>query len=67
MEHRHYIKLPPDTNTFVWNNEDFLHGADYDPQYKKILVVVKGWVDVNRLEVLLDRSLEKYYNYTVKV
>jgi len=66
-EHKHYIKLPADTNTFAWNNEDFLHGADYDPQYKKILVVIKGWIDVNRLEVLLDRSLEKYYNYTIKV
>ena len=66
-EHKHYIKLPADTNTFAWNNEDFLHGADYDPKYKKILVVIKGWIDVNRLEVLLDRSLEKYYNYTIKV
>lgn len=67
LEHRHYVKMPIDTNTFAWNNEDFLHGADYDPQYKKILVVIKGWVDVNRLEVLLDRSLEKYYNYIIKV
>lgn len=66
-EHKHYIKLPADTNSFAWNNEDFLHGADYDPRYKKILVVIKGWVDVEKLEVLLDKSLEKYYNYTIKV
>jgi len=55
-----YIKLPEDTNTFAWNNEDFLHGADYDPQYKKILVVVKGWVDLDKLEALIDASIEKY-------
>jgi hypothetical protein len=63
---RHYVKLPIDTNTFAWNNEDFLHGADYDPQYRKILVVVKGWIDIDRLEPLLDQSLEKYSDYIIK-
>jgi hypothetical protein len=65
-EDRHYVKLPIDTNTFAWNNEDFLHGADYDPQYKKILVVIKGWIDVDRLEQLLDQSLNKYPEYIIK-
>ena len=63
---KHYVKLPIDTNTFAWNNEDFLHGADYDPQYRKILVVVKGWVDLERLESLLDQSLNKYPEYIIK-
>jgi len=65
-EDRHYVKLPIDTNTFAWNNEDFLHGADYDPQYRKILVVIKGWVDLERLEPLLDQSLNKYNEYIIK-
>ena len=65
-EDRHYVKLPIDTNTFAWNNEDFLHGADYDPKYRKILVVIKGWVDVERLESLLDASLNKYPEYIIK-
>jgi hypothetical protein len=55
-----YVDLPSDTNSFAWNNEDFLHGADFDPQYKKILVVVKGWPNVDRLEELIDRSITKY-------
>jgi hypothetical protein len=63
---RHYVKLPIDTNTFAWNNEDFLHGADYDPRYRKILVVIKGWVDIERLEPLLDESLNKYPGYVIK-
>ena len=58
--------MPADTNAFAWNNEDFLHGADFDPQYRKILVVIKGWVDVNRLEELLDRSIEKYPEYVIR-
>lgn len=63
---KHYVKLPIDTNTFAWNNEDFLHGADYDPEYRKILVVIKGWIDVERLEPLLDQSLNKYPEYIIK-
>jgi len=65
-EDKHYVKLPIDTNTFAWNNEDFLHGADFNPQYRKIIVVVKGWIDVNRLEPLLDESLNKYNEYVIK-
>lgn len=65
-EDRLYVKLPNDTNTFCWNNEDFLHGADFDPKYRKILVVIKGWVDLEKLEPLLDRSIEKYSSYVIK-
>jgi hypothetical protein len=64
---KHYVKLPIDSNTFAWNNEDFLHGADFNPQYRKILVVVKGWIDIDRLETLLDESINKYPEYTIKV
>lgn len=67
MEDRYYVKMPSDTNSFAWNNEDFLHGADFDPQYRKILVVIKGWVDLERLETLLDRSIEKYSDYVIRV
>lgn len=61
-----FIKLPADTNSFSWNNENFLHGADYDPQYKKILVVIKGWVDLDKLEALIDASIKKYPEFIVK-
>ena len=63
---RYYIDLPKDSNTFTWNNEDYLHGADFDPKYRKILVVIKGWVDLNRLEELLDRSIAKYPEYVIR-
>lgn len=65
-EDRFYVKLPSDTNTFAWNNEDYLHGADFDPQYRKILVVIKGWVDVFKLEKLLDKSIEMYPDFVMK-
>jgi hypothetical protein len=65
-EDRFYVRLPNDTNTFAWNNEDYLHGADFDPQYRKILVVIKGWVDVLELEKLLDKSIELYPDFVMK-
>jgi len=65
-EDRYYVKLPDDTNSFAWNNEDFLHGADYIPPHRKILVVIKGWVDVDRLEALLDESIAKYPEYILR-
>lgn len=65
-EDKFYVKLPDNTNTFVWNNEDYLHGADFDPQYRKILVVIKGWVDVFKLEKLLDKSIEMYPDFVMK-
>lgn len=61
-----YVKLPADSNTFAWNNEDYLHGADFDPQYRKILAVIKGWVDLDKLETLLDVSIRKYYNFVIR-
>lgn len=66
MSDKFYAKLPKDTNTFAWNNEDYLHGADFNPDYRKILVVIKGWVDVSRLEELLDKSIEKYPNFIIR-
>jgi hypothetical protein len=66
LDGRMYVKLPSDTNAFAWNNENFLHGADFDPKYRKILVVVKGWVDIDRLEALLDASMVKYPNYVLR-
>ena len=62
-----YIKLPESSNTFIWNNEEYLHGADYDPKYKKILVVIKGWItNMDKLELLLDQSIEKYPGHVIR-
>ncbi|CAB4241873.1 hypothetical protein UFOVP71_411 [uncultured Caudovirales phage] len=63
---RYYVKLPNDTNAFAWNNENYLHGADYNPLYRKVLAVVKGWIDVSKLEVLLDASIEKYPDFILR-
>ena len=66
LSDRHYVKLPDDTNTFAWNNVDYLHGSDYDPKYRKILVVIKGWIDLCQVEELLDASIEKYPDFILR-
>lgn len=62
-----YAKLPIDTNTFGWNNDICLHGADFNESYRKILVVIKGVPDLDRLETILDRSIEKYPEYIIRL
>jgi hypothetical protein len=66
QEDRYYVRLPSDTNTFAWNNEDYLHGADYNPPHKKILAVIKGWIDTNKLEALLDKSIQQYPDFILR-
>jgi hypothetical protein len=63
---KYYVKLPADTNAFAWNNENYLHGADYNPPYRKILAVIKGWIDVSKLESLLDTSMTKYPDFILR-
>ena len=56
---RHYIDLPDDTNSFAFNNSVFWHGADHHG-LDKILMVVAGIPDVDKLERLLESSVAKY-------
>ncbi len=67
QDKKHYVVLPPDTNTFAWNNEDYLHGADFDGENRKVLAVIKGWVDLDKLESLIDKSIEKYKDFVLKI
>ena len=64
---RYYVHLPAESNTFAWNNEDYLHAADYIEGHRKILVVIKGWIDVDRFEELMDRSIERFPNYVIRI
>jgi len=55
-----YVDLPNDTNTFAFNNgSTFWHGADFFGPHK-ILLVVSGIPDVDKLDNLLSTSLKNY-------
>ena len=51
-----------ESNTFVYNNRDWLHGAKKDPAYNKILCSLTITWDYTRLDKLLDKSIERYGN-----
>ena len=51
-----------DTNTFLYNNRSWGHGALKLPGHSKILCAVAGDFDWVKYETLVDRSLAKYGN-----
>jgi hypothetical protein len=55
---RMYVDLPADTNTFLFNNGAFIHGADLAKP--KIIMAIKGDLDITKLLAHLEASYEKY-------
>jgi hypothetical protein len=60
IQARHYVKLPSETNSFLFNNGAFYHGADYYDDHFKILMVASGIPDIEKFEKILKSSTEKY-------
>lgn len=58
-----YVKLPNDTNTFVFNNPKTFHGADYHGKRKIILTYVFDELDENKWQQMLLNSWEKYRDH----
>lgn len=61
VDKRMYVNLPPDTNTFLFNNGAFIHGADLAKP--KIIMAIKGDLDIFKLLKHLESSYEKYKEY----
>lgn len=56
-----YVPRLSDTNSFVWNNLRVVHGSDYTPGYRKILLLVNDFIpNFRRYTDMLDRSMSKY-------
>lgn len=58
QDKRMYVDLPRDTNTFVFNNGAFLHGADLAKP--KIIMAVKGRPNIYKWLKALESSYSKY-------
>lgn len=58
QEQRMYVDLPIDTNSFVFNNGAFLHGADL--ARPKIIMAVKGRPKIYEWLRALEPSYKKY-------
>lgn len=58
---RMYVNLPSDTNSFVFNNGAFLHGAVLAKP--KIIMAIKGRPDIYKWLKALEASYNKYKDY----
>lgn len=58
MEDRIYVDLPPETNTFVFNNGAFIHGADL--ARPKIIMAIKGRPKIYEWLQALEKSHARY-------
>jgi len=61
---RTYIKMPPDTNWFMYNDLHCWHGTDFDPDNKKILLQI--FCIGNPSVDYLTSSTKKYEQYTIE-
>jgi hypothetical protein len=56
----------PETNSFVWNNLRTKHGSVYNPQYRKLLLILKDVnIDIKKYNELMERSISKYKDSTM--
>jgi hypothetical protein len=56
-----------DTNTFVWNNLRAVHSSKFTIGHTKILLIINeidSEIDWNKYEMLLEKSIEKYKDYS---
>lgn len=62
---RTYIKMPLDSNWFMYNDKYCWHGTDFDINHKKILLQI-FCPQCPKINKLLLNSVEKYKNYTIE-
>lgn len=61
---KYYLKMPPDTNWFAYNDKHCWHGTTYNKKDPKLLIQIYS-VDEN-LD-LIKQSINKYSNYNIKI
>lgn len=62
---RNFIRLPDDTNCFAINERTFFHGAKYLGEPKYILSTF-GIIDPDKHKDIIERSVKKYADYTIR-
>jgi len=62
---REYLKLPEDSNTWWYHDSKVKHGTDYIPGHNKQLIMYRGVVKEDKMEALLNESVQRYSDYTI--
>lgn len=63
---RHYVRLPPGTNTIGMSLSTIYHGSKFNEGEFKTTGVIHGVLDKKRHLELIARSVEKYAGYAIK-
>lgn len=58
-------KLPQETNVFVHSSVDAVHGAIYDPNQKRYVLFIHGWLNLKKHYDLIERSVAKYGEFAL--
>jgi hypothetical protein len=66
-DHKHYLKMPDDTNTWWYNDTKVKHGTDFIRGYSKQLIIYNGIPKENEMKILLDNSMKRYSDYVIYV
>lgn len=62
-----FQKLPPDTNTWLWDDSISLHGTTFIKGYRKILLIFEGQVKDGQPEKAFTDSKKKYEDYIIYI
>jgi hypothetical protein len=65
---QHVPKLEEEnnSNTWIYPDQSCDHGTFHSTDYEKILFMILGEWDTEKLNELIDRSLEKYKDFVIK-
>jgi len=62
---KRYQTLPVETNSWIYWDQNSLHGSDFDPRYHKILVMYYGKPKTQLIDPAFNASKIKYDNFII--
>jgi hypothetical protein len=62
-----YQKLPIETNTWMYDDSEMMHGSDKKPNLFKVLLMYYGKPNSAKVSELANRSMAKFSEYVLKV
>lgn len=64
---RHYLKMPEDTNTWIYDDIKIKHGTDFIRGHSKQLIIYRGAPKEAEMKELLDSSVKQYSDYVLYI
>jgi hypothetical protein len=62
-----FQKMPLETNTWMYDDSEMMHGSDKKPNLFKVLLMYYGVPNPAKVTDLANRSMAKFSEYVLKV